>query len=113
MRKTAYKNTPMAEVQTLNTAGTRKLPPDGKVRGTVLFFRRQLFYHAPPLLLSKLWPVRLISTRNSPQSRTFSCPMGIDPGGVVNLSWSQIHFMSFIPVTVLSDGGEFNKSKVK
>ena len=66
-----------------------------------------------PLLLSKLWPVRLISTRNSPQSRTFSCPMGIDPGGVVNLSWSQIHFMSFIPVTVLSDGGEFNKSKVK
>ncbi|CAH3194989.1 unnamed protein product, partial [Porites evermanni] len=30
MRKTAYKNSPMAEVQTLNTAGTRKLPPDGK-----------------------------------------------------------------------------------
>ncbi|CAH3180389.1 unnamed protein product, partial [Porites lobata] len=29
-RKTAYKNSPMAEVQTLNTAGTRKLPPDGK-----------------------------------------------------------------------------------
>lgn len=37
MRKTAYKNSPMAEVQTLNTAGTRKLPPDGKVRGTVFF----------------------------------------------------------------------------
>lgn len=39
-----------------------------------------------PLLLSKLWPVRLISTRNSPQSRTFSCPMihgGIDPVVVV------------------------------
>ena len=47
MRKTAYKNSPMAEVQTLNTAGTRKLPPDGKVRDTVLFFRRQLFYYAP------------------------------------------------------------------
>ena len=52
MRKTAYKNSPMAEVQTLNTAGTRKLPPDGKVRGTVLFFRRQLFYYICPGLCS-------------------------------------------------------------
>ena len=45
--KTSYKNSPMAEVQTLNTAATRKLPPDGKVSGTVLFFRHQLFYYAP------------------------------------------------------------------
>lgn len=45
-----------------------------------------LLYMPRPLLLSKLWPVRPISTRNSPQSRTFSCPMihgGIDPVGVV------------------------------
>lgn len=54
-------------------SGTRKLPPDGKVRGTV-FFSDVIFSTMPwPLLLSKLWPGRLISARNSPQSRTFSC----------------------------------------
>ena len=99
----------MAEVQTLNTAGTRKLPPDGKVRDTVLFFLVNFSTMPRPLLLSKLWPVRLISTRNSPQSRTFSCPMihvGIDPVGVVKPFMNANPFLFL--VTMLSHGGEFS-----
>lgn len=96
-------------------SGTRKLLPDGKVRGTA-FFPTSTFLLCPGLcsFQNYIWPVRLISTRSSPQSRTFSCHDSrgrIDPGGVVKPFMDANPFLS--PVTVLSHGGEFNKSKVK
>ena len=103
----------MAEVQTL---GDSKAAAGWKGTWHCLFFRRQLFYYAlaSAPFQNYIWPVRLISTRSSPQSRTFSCHDSrgrIDPGGVVKPFMDANPFLS--PVTVLSHGGEFNKSKVK
>ena len=85
--KTSYKNSPMAEVQTLAIPRGHESCRRMERYVALSFFFDVNFSTMPrPLLLSKLWPVRLISTRNSPQSRTFSCPMihgGIDPVGVV------------------------------
>ena len=111
----------MAEVQTLDNAETRKLPVERYV--VLSFFTTPTFLLCTGhCFLKKLWLVRLISERPIPEPKPAMILGGIDACGVakpfigwlgneaVDISWEASRFLS--PVTVLSHGGEFNKSKV-
>ena len=129
-RKTSHKHSPTADLQTLDTMrGSQSCWWRG-IRGTVFFFFRPqtlISLMRRPLLLSKQWLVRLISERNSPHSRTFSCHNswgGEDPGGVVKpfmgcvgnegveITWVAGPFLSPVTVTITCHGTKKGGRKV-